>query len=822
MSAALSRQVEIGSVQLRLLPRPGFDLENVVIYDDPAFGAEPMLRASEVTAVLRVTSLFRGRIEIARLDLTEPSLNIVHADSGRWNLAALVERTSRTPLAPTAKAKLERRPGFPYIEASSARINFKSGREKKPFALTNADFSLWQDSENSWGVRLKAQPFRSDLNLSDLGVVRVNGTWQRAATLRETPIQFSFEWDRSQLGQLTKFFTGDDKGWRGAVQFEATASGTPLKLQVSSDASIRDFRRFDFASSEPLQFSAHCDGHYTSLDHLVHEIQCQAPLGGDVVTLQGDAGLPGSRVYALTLAADALPANTVAEIARRLKKTLPKDLMAVGTLRGSFSLRQDGAGSGAKFEGRGQFTGFRISSASNKAELSPGNVSFALVQSDTNRSAAHGTDTAVSNELTLAFDPFPMALGRGTPAMARVAISRSGYRIALTGDAEVLHALRAANLFGVPAINANAEGNVQLDLKIAGGWMEESARIAPETSAAQVTGTARLRNVHVEARGLNGPIEIATADLQLLPNAVHVSKLAATAAHATWTGSLDLPRGCGTPGACLVNFNLTANQAGLHALIQWASPAKQSQPWYRLLSSTTQNSPSFFATLHASGKIAVNQLLIRDLTATRATANVGLEKAKLTLSNLRGEWLGGQHQGDWQADFSVKPPAYSGHGTFSNLSLAQAAEAMKDDWITGTANGDYHVTAAGTGSDFWQSLEGTVQFDMSDGALPHISLANDAAALQVDHFQGHAKLHEGKIEVHDGELDSGEENFLVNGEASLKQELDFTLTRSDAERNTEEDTKGMSSRAYSITGTVSEPKVAAVTNGETQAQLKSQ
>ena len=66
-------------------------------------------------------------------------------------------------MAPTGKAKSERRPGFPYIEATSARINFKSGLEKKPYALTNADFSLWQDSENSWGVRLKAQPFRTDL-----------------------------------------------------------------------------------------------------------------------------------------------------------------------------------------------------------------------------------------------------------------------------------------------------------------------------------------------------------------------------------------------------------------------------------------------------------------------------------------------------------------------------------------------------------------------------------------------------------------------------------------------------------------------------------
>ena len=168
-------------------------------------------------------SLVRGRLEIARLDLTEPSLNLVHGANGRWNLEALLERTAHIPLAPTGKAKSEPRPGFPYIEATSARINFKSGAEKKPYALTNADFSLWQDSENAWGVRLKAQPFRTDLNLNDTGLLQVNGTWQRAPALRDTPLQFNMEWNRAQLGQITKFFTGNDQGWRGEIQLDCDA-----------------------------------------------------------------------------------------------------------------------------------------------------------------------------------------------------------------------------------------------------------------------------------------------------------------------------------------------------------------------------------------------------------------------------------------------------------------------------------------------------------------------------------------------------------------------------------------------------------------------
>ncbi len=360
ISAGVGRPVDIGSVQVRLLPLPGFDLKNLVVYDDPAFGAEPMLRAGEVTASLRLLSLVRGRIEIARLDLTEPSLNLVHGVNGRWNLEALLERTAQIPLAPTGKAKSEPRAGFPYIEATAARINFKSGPEKKPYALINADFSLWQDSENTWGVRLKAQPFRTDLNLNDTGVLQVNGTWQRAASARDTPLQLSMEWNRAQLGQLTKFFTGSDQGWRGAVQLDVTLAGTPAKLKIASNASIQDFRRYDIGGGEALRMTAHCDGQYSSVEHAFHEVLCNAPVGSGLITVKGDAGLPGSHNYGLALSAENIPASAVVALAQRAKQNLPTDLAASGTVRGVVAIDENAETAKLRFVGQGEIRDFRL------------------------------------------------------------------------------------------------------------------------------------------------------------------------------------------------------------------------------------------------------------------------------------------------------------------------------------------------------------------------------------------------------------------------------------------------------------------------------
>ena len=53
--------------------------------------------------------------------------------AGIWR--ACVERNAQIPAAPTGKPASERRPAFPYLEATGARINFKLGQTKKSYAL---------------------------------------------------------------------------------------------------------------------------------------------------------------------------------------------------------------------------------------------------------------------------------------------------------------------------------------------------------------------------------------------------------------------------------------------------------------------------------------------------------------------------------------------------------------------------------------------------------------------------------------------------------------------------------------------------------------
>jgi AsmA family/AsmA-like C-terminal region len=819
ISSAVGRPVDIGSVHLRLLPRPGFDLENLVVYEDPAFGAEPMLRAGEVTATLRLTSLVRGRLEIGRLDITEPSLNLVRGQNGRWNLEALVERTQHTPLAPTAKAKLEPRPAFPYIQATSARINFKIGPEKKPYALINADFSLWQDSENTWGVRLKAQPFRTDLNLNDTGLLRVNGTWQRAATLRETPLEFSLEWSRSQLGQVSKFFTGNDQGWRGEVQVEVALSGTPAKLQIASDVSIQDFRRYDITAGQPLLLTAHCDGQYSSLDRTFQALACDAPVGSGRITLVGVAGLPTSS-YKLDVTAENVPMRPVIGLAQRTKKNLAEDLAASGTVQATIAVEK-GASGVLRLEGQGEIDDFRLASARNQAEIARQTLPFVW----TSGNSAKGSSTRPIRKnlpgMHLPDGPHfefgPVLLGsRGATSGANGWANRAGYSISLTGETEVASTLRLARMLGIPDLQAAPEGNAQLDLQIAGSWGGWGNRGASDFAGPQVTGSAKLRDVQIAVRGVGGPIEISSADMQLSADMVRVNKLNAKAAGASWNGSLEMPRGCGTPTACEVHFNLTANQIVPGELRDWASPPLADQPWYGLLGAGAPQGPSFLASVRANGRLATDHLQMRNFTANHVSANLTLNHGNLVIADLNAEFLGSRHRGAWHADFSVKPAACEGTGNFSGITLARLAGAASDTsadtanppWITGAANATYQVKGI-CGTEFWQTVEGTLQFDVRDGTLPHISLAEDEGPLKITRLVGQSRLREGKLEMKDAKLDSAGGKFQLSGTASWHSDLNLKLAP----------LPGGTAAGFTITGTLAEPRVTPLPGAE-QARLK--
>ncbi|HEY4660391.1 MAG TPA: AsmA family protein [Terriglobales bacterium] len=580
LSTELGRRVEIAGVHIRFLPRPGLELENLTIYDNPEFGAEPLLRSPDVSAWLRVSSLLRRRIEISSLDLNDASLNLSRNSEGKWNFEELVERAAKSSTAPTTAGKREPRRIFPYMEAGHARINFKNGFEKTHFALTNADFSLWQGSENQWSMRLQASPIRTDANLTDTGLIKLNAIWQRAAVLDDTPVEFSLDWKQAQIGQISKLLLGSDKEWRGSAALSSHFSGTLRNLRITSQASIDQLRRQDMPAGTDFGVAARCSAEYNSDQHLLTNVDCNSPTGEGNLELKGSAaGIPFSS-YNLTLVAKNAAVQSALELLRHVNQTVPRDLNAKGSMDLAFSLRRSSSSAVAQLLGEGEATGVRLSSHSG-TELILGRVPFVLV-TPPSTSKSH-IAIATSNFPKLQIGPINVGLGRPAPVQAHLSISRSGYTASIRGEAGLKRLLQAAQMLRLPAPQVSAEGITTLDLNLAGAW---------DLATPTLTGTAQLRSVHVQVRGMNSPFQVRRADLVIDTDTVRVKNLDALAAESTWRGSLEIPRPCATPETCRIQFHLRSAQASAVALNHLFNPLAAKRPWYKLLA--IGNSANYF------------------------------------------------------------------------------------------------------------------------------------------------------------------------------------------------------------------------------------
>lgn len=805
IGTALQRQVEISKVHVRLLPQPGFDLEGFVVRDDPSFGAEPVLRCQDVTANLRLSSLIRGRLEISRLSLSEPSLNLVRRDDGRWNIATLLERNSGITAAPTSKARYESRPGFPYIEADRGRINVKFGPEKKPFALTDAKYALWQDSENSWGMRLRGQPVRTDFNLSDTGQINIEGTWQRAATLWETPVGFNLRWEGGQLGQLSKLVTGQDRGWRGTVRTSLILTGAPSDLAVRADASLEDFHRYDITESTALELKSRCDARYNAADHSLHKILCQTPVGGGLVTASGEApSVASSPHFDLHLVAKKIPMTSVLAVVRRTKKNLPEDLRTTGTMDARFNLRAHGGSPNPiEVDGNAETSDLHLQSEGAKVDLALDAVPFSVLSGSPDKPVKIARGRVVASSLRnaqepyLSFGPVPLKLGRPVPASVQGWFTRSGYGISLKGESEIQHLLELARVSGIPATHVGATGSAKLDLLVAGQWAGFATPVA--------TGRAELHGVRAQIHGVNGPLEISSARVILSDSETRVDAIAASFVGSQWTGALSIPRPCVLAAPCMLSFDLHADEASTDQLNHWLNPNAAEQPWYRF-TTTNSGGHSFLAGIRASGTLAINRAVVRKMLATRVTTRLILDQGKLRLADLRADLLGGKHRGEWRADFTMKPPVYSGTGTLDGASLGQLAEVTGDSWVNGSANAKYQLDLAGFSSaELTASAKGTLHFQMEDGALPHIIVAN--LPLRVRRFTGTLTFRDREVQLEDAALESPTTTYAVTGTASLDRTLDLRLVPE-------------GSAGWTVTGTLSQPKVSAVRHSETEAALK--
>ncbi|MBE7158917.1 MAG: AsmA family protein, partial [Rhodospirillales bacterium] len=277
MSKSLGRPVHLDNVSLHLLPVPGFTLTNLVVSEDPAFGDEPTIRANTVEARLRVSSLWKHPVEFSTVRFQEPSVNLVRNAQGKWNLSDVLLNASHVQSAPTEQRRPGPKPRFPYIEATGGRVNIKIGPEKLPFSLTDADFALWLPSPQQWRVRLVGHPARTDRDITDPGRLRIEGELRHAGSTAEVPVDFEASWRNAPLGEATRLLTGEDWGWRGALNLDAQLRGKLGDARLDSKLTLGGLRRTEFFPTHPFDLQMTCTAGFAMHPATLQQVACGLP-----------------------------------------------------------------------------------------------------------------------------------------------------------------------------------------------------------------------------------------------------------------------------------------------------------------------------------------------------------------------------------------------------------------------------------------------------------------------------------------------------------------------------------------------------------------
>jgi hypothetical protein len=796
MSKALGRPVTCDSIELRLLPQPGFYLANVAIGDDPAYSLEPILHADEVNAYLGIGSLWRGRMEIARLNLNYPSLNLVERDDGRWNLESLLWKAARTQAAPTSARLSISRPRFPYIQATNGRINFKNGLKKSVFSFTEADFALWSPAENQWRMRLVARPVRTDMPVTDTGTVKAEATMQRAELLRDAPMKATVSWERVQLGNLTRLIEGEDRGWRGALDMSAQLAGTPAALHFTTAAKLRDFRRYDISSGNDTALNASCEGELNVSTSLLQHTECRLPLDGGLLSVQGTMqGLHSPR-YDLAISAENVGADAVLNLARRAKHNLPEDLTATGAISASFHASRLGEAP-STWIGNLAVDSVALHSSVLGKDLT---INQAVAAADTAEPPSvgrrsHSAKTSPPRR-ALVIQSFDLPLGAATPARVDGTLDRERFALHLKGDATLERLQQFARAWGIGAPKFSLVGPATIDLLIGGNW---AAFDSP-----QVTGTALLKNARAEVPGLSAPVEISTARVELDRDRIALRNAAATIGKISLSGSAGFPRSCETDSPCEASFDLSTDELNPERWNEVLNPHLEKTPWYYF--GGARSGSNVFAILHATGHIASRHLTLGTTTGSDFETDFSSGNGILELKNTRADLFGGKVSGNWKIDFTGSEPSYASTGSAERIQADKLAPFLKASLGSGTVDLQYKLKMDGwDAASLFNAASAEAAFTWTGGAL---KISPDARTpMRVFTGKGKAALDKDGWTISSSQWKTPNGIYHLNGHISRDSVLALEFSQD-------------SGSAWKVSGTLSKPQAGGPAPEPTQARRR--
>jgi hypothetical protein len=633
LERALHRRVTFAEVSLRVLPRPGFVMENAVIQEDPAFGSEPFARVDRIECDLRWQTLLGSRLDFSHFRLQHPNINLVRELGEGWNVERLLPLTPVPSGAPQALSSSPQVTTGPLdLEVEGGRVNFKFGKNKKPFAITDLRAQLRIDPANHYlRFRLVGYPLRTDRSLPTPGAVEVTGEWTPGRDLR--PLNAVVRLREALVYDWAPLVTGRNAGLYGVVDAELSVTGSIRTLSFEGRGRLSELHRWEqIPPSNPMPWTITFRG--------------QLDRGrGRLLLETTEASFADSHLH-ISGTIDYLPSSPELDLVLALERSRLEDLAALAgrlwTIKGGFGIRGrvDGMLSiqGPWAERRyGGFVSAREVVLSTRSASFP--VSEVAVRIDRRGARLAPVRITLAPRVTLE------AEGSLDPAS-----QPHHYELTLSSKAaplrDVLNFGRALGLRALQGWDAVGSGTTSFHLT---GSLPSPARPT-------LKGRAELRAARLLIPGFTEPINLPRANLQVNGGEIVVDPLLAVLGTTVFSGRLAHQGDRHSPWT----FDLHGNNLDLAQGASWFVALGNRKPIpllqrLRGLDSSAAGrevASNLFSSLNAFGRFSASKVTYRGITLDNLQTKVEVAGRVVRLPDATFRTAGGKGRLIGRVDFT--------------------------------------------------------------------------------------------------------------------------------------------------------------------------
>ena len=309
------------AVKFSLFKGPGFSVDDVVIHEDPAIGAEPIAYMDSLDVRPSIWSLLGGRFVVDSIGLEGAHINLTKSGSGNWNFLSFVNRSVMS--------------AAPAIHIRDSRINFKFGDTKSVFYLmdTDLDISPPGPGASGWKVSLTGKPARTDRPAQGLGSFTLKGRWFVAPERVDLDLQL----DHCGLGEISALLEGPAPAACTAPSQRACTWADPFTTSAYRAAcEIADVHRWDLmpVAGQGWPFDVH-----GSLDLVGQAFDLESNSAGNAplplaIRFRASDYLSQPR-WAIDATGIAFRWRRILELARHMGAQLPPGLQIAGVMDGA-------------------------------------------------------------------------------------------------------------------------------------------------------------------------------------------------------------------------------------------------------------------------------------------------------------------------------------------------------------------------------------------------------------------------------------------------------------------------------------------------------